>query len=389
MLVGFHAVAALLLLLVTWRPVGIARTRRQIVTAASVGMMAVVVTFGTVTTHLEMLSRSSAEWHWVTNSTYRVEAFRQRRTCIEKLADVNDPGVRVLYTGGQSLSDSSGRAWANLLELELGAGIGPAHAFQLSRARYSDRRVYYGFFGRLQSALLLPPLTDDVAEKASLPRLLGVRYVVSADAAMSKHATAQGDFTLLGKCTTALGPHEINGADVDPAIADPRSGAGTSYVYVVARSPGIFYSHRANEVMSQATALLQRPRRSWTRHGSVASCGRNSPKLVQRQWNAALRRRARCRLLSEDGSDVSLRVRADRSMALVAAYAFHDGWSASLDGHDVPVMRAYGGLMAISVPPGAPFGCLSATGRGASRLVSRSSPCRVRCLWSARFVPCR
>jgi hypothetical protein len=351
LLMGFHVVAALLLLVVSSRPVGIAGTRRQMISAVSIGVMAVVVTFGTLTAHLEMLSRSSAEWHWVTDSTYRVDASRQRRTCIEDLADVNDPGVRVLYTGGQTLSETSGRAWANLLEVELSQESGQHTLFSYRELDSPIVGVYYGFLGRVQNALLFPPLTDVVAEKASLLRLLGVRYVVSADAAMPQHATAQGDFTFLGTCTTAPGPGEINGVDVDPAIADPRSGAGTSYVYEVARSPGIFSLACANEVMSQAAALsrastLLEP--AWER-GVVWT---EQPVADAKAMACNAPTTSEVQVLSEDGSDVNLRVHTDRSMALVAAYAFRDGWSASLDGHEVPVLRAYGGLMAISVPPG-------------------------------------
>ncbi len=351
LLVGFHVVAALLLLLVCSHPVGVAGIRRQMVSAASIGVMAVVVTFGTLTAHLEMMSRSSAEWHWVTDSAYRVDAFRQRRTCIEDLADVNDPGVRVMYTGGQSLSESSGRAWANLLEVELSQESGQHTLFSYRELDAPVVGVYYGFLGSVQSALLFPPLTDVVAEKVSLLRLLGVRYVVSVDAPMPATATARRDFALLGTCTTATGPAVINGADVDAAVAAPRSGAGASYVYEVARSPGIFSFTCANEVMSQAAALsrastLLDP--AWERgvlwteqpvaNAGTMACGAPTSSEVQ--------------ILSEDGSDVNLRVHADRSMALVAAYAFRDGWSAWLDGREVPMLRAYGGLMTISVPPG-------------------------------------
>ena len=267
LLVGFHAVAALLLLLVTWRPVGIARTRRQIVTAASVGMMAVVVTFGTVTTHLEMLSRSSAEWHWVTNSTYRVEAFRQCCTCIEKLADVNDPGVRGVGDRGWLLSDSS---WPGLGE-PVGTSarrnmIGPAHAFQLSRFLLLSPACNDVFFGRLQQPAPLPPLTDDVAEKVSSPRLLGVRYVGVAQTPRCRNTPRR---RATSPCWVAhFWATVTQWRGRRPCNCRSTAGAATSYVYVVARSPGIFpIPARRNEVMSQATARWLRASTLWTRHG--------------------------------------------------------------------------------------------------------------------------
>jgi hypothetical protein len=256
-----------------------------------------------------------------------------------------------MYSASESLTVGTGRDWANLMELELSQGSGQHPLFSFRELDLPIVGVYYGFFGREQTSLLFPPTTAALAKNASLLRLLGVRYIVSSHATLADSSDASADFTLLGVCAVGQGPTEIRGEKFDPAVAAPLSGAGLSYVYEVTRAPGIFSLACEDVVMSQERALSETSRLSntawekgvvWTEkplaNATTMSCGEPMSSQVQ--------------VLSEDGSDVHLRVDADRSLALVASYAYRPGWSASIDGHEVAVSRAYGGLLAIAVPKG-------------------------------------
>ena len=257
-----------------------------------------------------------------------------------------------MYTGGQSLSESSGRAWANLLEVELSPEIGPAHAVQLSRARRSGSRRVLRVLGKRPECSVVSSAHQSGHGEGLLAQ--AARRPLRRDRGRPDAGDRHGRARLRP-------PGHVHNCDW------PRCDQWSGRRRCCCRStvgrrrklclrgrsitPGIFSFTFANEVMSQAAALsrastLLDP--AWERgvlwteqpvaNAGTMACGAPTSSEVQ--------------ILSEDGSDVNLRVHADRSMALVAAYAFHDGWSAWLDDHEVPMLRAYGGLMTISVPPG-------------------------------------
>jgi hypothetical protein len=339
-----HVLAALVLL-VSAAPGTMRRARQWTVAVA-----AVLAAFGTVTGNLELLSRSSAQWHWVTDSTYRLDAFRERRDCIEALAPIDDPGARVMYTSGASLSSTFGRSWGNLMELELGQASGQHPLFSYRELDLPIVGVYYGFFGIQQNTLLFPPLADAVGQHPAVLRLLGVRYVVSDHAPLS--GTSTQDFRLLGTCSTATGPTRIRGVAMDPFLTTPLSAAGTSYVYEVSNSPGIFSVACAEHVLGQDQQLSTIARSGvapWE-HGIVWT---EVPLSTARDMSCDPGDAAgTVEDVTEHGSQVAVRVDAKRDVALVASYALRDGWSATVDGHDVPIRRAYGGLMSVAVPAG-------------------------------------
>ena len=350
-LVTFH-VAAGLLLLVGSRALKVARGSARTVRVAVSLVLVTVVAVGTVTANLEMLSRSSAQWHWVTESSYRFDAFQDRRDCLERLAPVDDPGVRVLYTGRPSLTSGTGRDWANLMEVELAQESGQHTLFSYRELDLPIVGVYYGFFGTPQSALLFPPSTDAIAPNAALLRLLGVRFVVSNNALIT-NASAIQDFRLLGACRITQEPTSIRGEAFNSALAHALSGSGPSFVYEVARSPGIFGLACDDEVVGQVAALSRASNAAdapWQR-GVVLT---ERPFVDQPAMSCASGQgSSSVQDVVEDGSDIDVTVDAATPVALTIAYAYRSGWSASIDGHDVPVLRAYGGLMAVAVPRGA------------------------------------
>jgi len=297
-----------------------------------------------VSLHGELRASQQSAWQQSGSNASAHQDFLNRAKALSAQVPWNDPFYRTVPCSAPVLSQTRGRNWKLIAETEMQGS---------RKTLFQYRETMHPYVAMLYSALAFsgrsyspsnwfPPLAEQLEGKADFLRLLGVRWVLCADGEL--HGT---DYRL------AATYHS------DPSLARlaeqwPDMG-GIINVYELVRPKGIAFMGSRYRVMTRSEAIkgiywdAARPWENgevWLEENMPSASFSGAPRP------SATPLKDKVQLVRETPHSMQFNTSAATNGMLVLSCLYRAGWDASLDGKRVPVLRAYGGLMAVPMPAG-------------------------------------
>lgn len=278
---------------------------------------------------------------------YRWTSYLERKECIDKTIPRYNPNYRTLYVGKGRIVPENGKDWMLIAETEL-------HVSNREKAIFSYREFDHPFVGLLSRTFKLgetgshyakinPPLSRDVAGNINTLKLMGVRWVISAE-----EEILSPNLVSRGKCLSAEGPRGQEGTDQE---------GGNLYIYELRNPEGISFLVEKYQRKDYATSLrtiLEKQSFPWINDTVYLEIdpiqieppggGKNTPDRVTQESYA--------RIVSETFSSVEVEVSAPVEKFLVLGNLYRPFWKAYINSHETKIYRAYGGFMCVKMPTG-------------------------------------
>ncbi|MCY3018823.1 MAG: YfhO family protein [Planctomycetota bacterium] len=289
----------------------------------------------------ELRAAQQGDWQITERNAYRWETYCSRKAALDALMGPSDPNFRTLPCATETYEGHKGRNWKLIAETELQAEDRRKVLFSYKETMHPYAALLYSTFsGVYQASNWFPPLSSEVAPNMAVVRLMGVKWVVSADSTLtSPDLLYRGEVTAPKATSPLLGPR-----------AD-----GTVYVYEVRNPMPVAFLANTPRGRSRTEALrtvFENREHPWLR-GVVdleldSSVRQNAPP-PDASGTAAT---DSATIARESFNSLEINVRANAVTWLVLTYVHRPGWRASVDGRPSSIVRAYGGFMAVEVPAG-------------------------------------
>lgn len=323
------------MLIGTWRPLQ-GRIGRAAVLLAS----GAAVPFASITLHNDLRASQQSEWQKQTRSAYHWESHEARKACLGALADRTDPNYRTLPAGAIDWG-GGGRNWKLLAEPETATQDRQNVLFAYRETMDPYSAILYSTFVRVPlPSNWWPPRSADVPGNLDVVRLMGVKWILSADAPIE-----HPELRLLGRCDTPLAP-----------IAPERTADGPVYLYQLDRPKGIAFLANRAQFSDRAQAIrtiLDKADNPWTRDvvllESVSPEATATPADVD---DAASLPPGEAKIMRRTFNRIDVEVTASAGRYLVVSEVHRLRWRAYRGSQRLTIHRAYGGFMAVQVPPG-------------------------------------
>lgn len=283
-----------------------------------------------------------------TRSSFIMDSYRTRNSCIDQFADRRQDNYRTIYSGRKGVYFSDGMDVKNMMETEL-------HPLEGIKALFSYRELVHGYEGLMRGIFIgkngfyrsnhHPPLSSQIPGNAPEMRLMGVKYVISVD-----ETIVDPDLIYKGTCVSPEGPIGIfdRGASIEI-----RSAGGKVHVYEVARPLGTVFSLFKSQVRPYGEiirSLQQKEDRPWE-HGVVyLETYVNTKPLPPADHSYSVAPKT----LDPQFTFQSITVRTQEvsDHFVIFSYLWLPNWEAQIDSLPTNLLRAYGGFMAVQVPAG-------------------------------------
>ena len=283
-------------------------------------------------------------WQISYRNPYRWESYLERKSYIDSIIDRNDSNYRTLYVG-KNIRGTSGRNWKLIAETEL-------NIQDREKALFSYRETMHPYTGLLYSPLsgyghfrtsnLMPPLSNKVAANIEAIKLMGVKYIISADERIESPY-----LIYRGKCLT----EDSSGAVIH------GSDGGTMYIYELLEPFGIAFlvDHYKKASLTQSLKTIHENRNHpWINNEiyleedpkSNGKQNRNNLKILSNLTESKVS------IEKETFNKTQLNVSTPKEKYMVLSYIYRPNWKASIGSANLKIYRAYGGFMCIKVPPG-------------------------------------
>ncbi|MCK4825685.1 YfhO family protein, partial [bacterium] len=246
---------------------------------------------------------------------------------------------------GKNIFGNSGRNWKFIAETEL-------NVQEREKVLFSYRETMHPYAGLLYSPLsgyghfgtsnLMPPLSNKVASNTEVIKLMGVKYIISADEKIESPS-----LVYRGECFTK----DSSGVMI------LGSDGGTMYIYELMEPYSIAFLvdqyKKANLAQSLKT-IYENRNHPWINNevyleedlgsddNSNKNNSRKSSNLIENKVS----------IERETFNEIQLNISTPREKFLVLSYIYRPNWKAFIGSDKLKIYRAYGGFMAIKVPPG-------------------------------------
>ena len=284
-------------------------------------------------------------WFRGERNPYRWETYIERKACIDGIIAQYDKNYRTLPASENVYEYAGigrGRNWKLIAETEL-------HIQDRQKMLFSYRETMHPYTGLLYSTFhsylnlsnWFPPTSKTVAANIDIIRLMGVRWVTSADATLNS-----ADLIYRGECVTRKAPPWVYNIKAD----------GTVYIYEMRDPLRIAFLTDEYQVVNLSKSLKtisENKEHPWS-HGVVyletepaaaVQADTSSRKAFPNLESSA-------EIVNETFNSVEVNVSAPATKYLVLSYLYRPNWSAYLGLEELTIYRAYGGFMAVEVPPG-------------------------------------
>jgi len=296
-----------------------------------------------ISVHNELRLQQS-RWQIVSRNPYRWKSYLERKDFIDSIIDRNDINYRTLYVG-KNIFGNSGRNWKLIAETEL-------NVQDREKALFSYRETMHPYTGLLYSPLsglgyfatsnLMPPLSNKVASNIEVTKLMGVKYIISADQRIETPK-----LIYKGKCLTKDSPRsKILGSD-----------GGTMYIYELKEPVGIAFlvDHYKKVSLTQSLkTIFENRNHPWINNEvylekdpiSDAKLNKN----ISRKSSAVIESKAK--IERETFNTIELSIKTPKEKYLVLSSLYRPNWKAFIGSTELKIYRAYGGFMCVKIPPG-------------------------------------
>lgn len=308
--------------------------RIGLLTLAWVGLLALPLL--NISIHNELKHQQSG-WQLLSRTTFFWDSYQNRRAEIDRLIGGQDPNYRMLPCSANVFRMGRGRNWKLLADTELGAEKREKILFSYRETMHPYTALLYSTFDtQFISSNWFPPLSDRVAANMPILKLMGVRWVLSADAPINSPS-----LTLRGTWRSPPCPFYETAAD------------GTVFIYEVHNPLPVAFQVGRYKVVNryrQLRELWVKQESPWLRdtvwlEREPANVPGPAPGSVQ----SAI---APVRIIAETFTRVQIQAESAKSGYLVLSYLHRPFWKAHVNGTEQTIYRAYGGFMSVPVPKG-------------------------------------
>lgn len=277
-------------------------------------------------------------WQLLSRDAYRVKSYLKRKECIDGMIDRYDINYRTLYAGRGRMRSNTGRDYMLIAETEL-------HVQKREKVLFSHRldqhpyvNLMHGTFnGTFLFKARYPPLSGDVSTNIDTMKLMGIKWVISADKRIDNP-----NLVYRGECRSERGVYSKNEG-------------GRLFVYELVNPTGIAFLVDHYEKVSlhdSVRAIHEKKEVPWLKSVVYLETDPVSNLLVGNRESGDESLANRAEITKETVNSVRVDVSAPEGKYLVLSYIYRPNWRAYIDGTVSRVYKAYGGFMAVKVPAG-------------------------------------
>lgn len=280
--------------------------------------------------------RRDLPWQFVVDSQHRKSSFDDRWRRWQPLLAANGSDYRILPVG-QDVGFGTGRNAKLILESEMGSSAGRKVLFSYREVLHPVESVVYSAISGDPTTFAtnhMPPIAGRIVDRLAMLRLIGVRYVVSADA------------TLAGEGVTLIASQVVHG----PPSSFPDD-AGTVYLYGIAdaRPIATLLVGARHEPKDRIWRMMRESPLQLLDDGSLVT----SSVVESSDRTPASNRWAPARIRELNTGEIKVEFEPTQNERwLSLSYVNRPFWKAKVNGHDRAISDAYGGFMAVRVLPG-------------------------------------
>jgi len=283
-------------------------------------------------------------WQIVFRDPSRRDSYLKRKECIDSQINRQDINYRTLFVGKKEI-DNSGQNWKLLAETEL-------NVWGREKALFAYRETMHPYTGLLYSPLssysyfatsnLWPPVSTKAAENIDMLKLMGVKYIISAEEKI------ESPFLIYrGECMTEDSRNSvILGSD-----------GGLTYLYELKNPFAIaFLVDRFKKLNfgKSTRAIWKKGENPWMNNEVYLEEDPQTNKNLLKDEIGVLSTNFRneTKIEKETFNSIQLNVKSNAEKFLVLSYIYRPFWKAYIGSKKAKIYRAYGGFMCVKVPPG-------------------------------------
>jgi tetratricopeptide (TPR) repeat protein len=294
-----------------------------------------------ISVHNELRATQQSGWQEMGRSPYHWHSYLKRKECIDGIIERHDLNYRTLPVSGDVFQMGRGRNWKLIAETELNVQDREKVLFSYRETIHPYTSLLYSTFSQgFAPSNWFPPLSASVPGNIEIIRLMGVRWVISAD-----ESIGSPDLIYRGKCISE-----------EPPFHETAAG-GTVYIYELRKPIGIAFlvdDYQVVNLLKSLKTVFQNKEYPWSR--SVVYLERTptdvgAPRACL-SGNISSNLENKAAIVRENFNSIEIDVSTSTEKYLVLSYLYRPNWKAYLGSHELNIYRAYGGFMAVEVPPG-------------------------------------
>lgn len=301
---------------------------------------AMIIVFLTISVHNELRLQQDS-WQVTFRNPYRWNSYLERKHCIDSIINRHNINYRTLYVG-KNLFGDSGRNWKLIGETELNVCDREKVLFSYRETTHPYSGLVYSplsGYGYCATSALMPPLSSKVADNIDSLKLMGVKYVISADEKIQSQ-----DLIYKGECITQDSPYaKILGSD-----------GGPLYIYELRKPFSIAFlldSYKKVDIINSLRSIWENKKHPWVNdevylEEDPIGNGRSNIKAAETSLRSLVE------IKRETFNTIELMVDIPKEKYLVLSYLYRPNWKAFIEKVELKIYRAYGGFMCVKVPAG-------------------------------------
>lgn len=288
-----------------------------------------------IAVHNELRVTQQSGWQEIARSNYHITQYRLRLAELQRLIPAEArQNQRLLPASADVFRMNRGRNWKFCADTELLAEAGFKLIFTYREMDHPFTGLLYSkFYPQFASSNFFPPLAENVPPALGVARLLGVRYVLSADTELH-----DPELAAVGRIDTP-----------NPTFNETAAG-GPIFVYEVAGLPSLVSFDRETTVLSQRDAIKRLA--DWKGREPLGPLSLEKDPGPAAHAPLASAAPAAVRITAETLNSVSIDAQTPFPGFVSLAYLHRPFWRATVNGAPVPVLRSNGFMMSVAVPAG-------------------------------------
>jgi len=282
----------------------------------------------------------------ISRNPYRWESYLERKKCIDGIIPRYNLNYRTLYAGNGRILPKDGRDWKLIAETEL-------HVASREKVLFSYREFDHPFVGLLRGTFksggqgffhskLMPPLAQEVAGNIQTMKLMGVKWIISAD-----EEIRDDNLVYRGKCESQEGPQGRGG----------KPEGGNLYIYELTHPTGIVFLTEKYFITDRETSfrtIYEKRSFPWINDTVFLETDpfRNKQPIEGKNASANIDLESYAKITRETSASLEAEVSSPKEKFLIIGNLYRPFWKGFVDSAETEIYRAYGGFMCVIIPPG-------------------------------------
>ena len=286
------------------------------------------------------LRLQQANWQLLTRNPYRLNAYLERKACIDKITHRYDINYRTLYAGKGNIKPAYGRDFKLIAETELHVQDREKVLFSYRESTHPYTALMRSTFSKyLRKSNLWPPLSSEISNNIDTIRLMGVKWVISADEEINNP-----NLIYKGECSSE-----------DTAL-ESREG-GSMYIYELVNPLGIAFlvdNYKKVSLTDSLKTIYENKELPWKKNIVYLETDLTNEEEQSKKGlsDMVFDLDSKAEIKKETFNSIKINVSSPKEKYLVLSYVYRPNWKAYINSSEVKIYRAYGGFMAIKVPLG-------------------------------------